>query len=357
MKTHLTLAAALAVGATGAYAGGMDRSGQSIAPIFEDGSYVELSFGSVSPTVSGTIGAGTVPSNDMAKSYLQLGAAYKRDLNDKLSMAVIFDQPYGADVDYGAASGSYPFVGSTATVDTNAVTGILRYKLSDRFAVHGGVRILQSSGEVAIPFYSYTMSTSTETDASYLIGASYEIPDIALRAALTYHSETDITFDTTENGSASGNMVVTMPQTVNLDFQTGIAADTLLMASVRWAEWSATDISPNGFALATSGGSLVDYENDTYSYSIGIGRRFSEKLSGSATIGYERTIGTPVGNLGPTDGYTSIGLGMKYQVTEETAISGGLRYVWVGDATTSTIGGDFSDNKAIGIGFKISHTF
>lgn len=234
MKTHLTLAAALAVGATGAYAGGMDRSGQSIAPIFEDGSYVELSFGSVSPTVSGTIGAGTVPSNDMAKSYLQLGAAYKRDLNDKLSMAVIFDQPYGADVDYGAASGSYPFVGSTATVDTNAVTGILRYKLSDRFAVHGGVRILQSSGEVAIPFYSYTMSTSTETDASYLIGASYEIPDIALRAALTYHSETDITFDTTENGSASGNMVVTMPQTVNLDFQTGIAADTLLMASVRW---------------------------------------------------------------------------------------------------------------------------
>lgn len=64
-----------------------------------------------------------------------------------------------------------------------------------------------------------------------------------------------------------------------------------------------------------------------------------------------------MGNLGPTDGYTSIGLGMKYQVTEETAISGGLRYVWVGDATTSTIGGDFSDNKAIGIGFKISHTF
>lgn len=357
MKTHLTAAAALAACASGAFAGGMDRSGQSIAPLFEDGSYMEISLGYADPSVSGTIGSGTISSNDMAKSYLSLGGAYKRDLSDTLSMALIFDQPYGAAVDYGNADGTYPFVGSTADVDTNAITGILRYKLSDRFSVHGGVRVMRSEGTVAIPFYSYDLTTSKETDVSYLVGAAYEIPEIALRAALTYHSATDISFDTTENGSASGSMTVTMPQAVNLDFQTGIAADTLLTASIRWVDWSETDISPNGFALATSGGSLVDYTEDTISYSIGIGRRFTDKLSGSATVGYEPSSGTPVGNLGPTDGYTSLSLGLKYDVNENTSISGGIRYVDIGDATTSTIGGDFSDNSAIAFGLKISHSF
>jgi len=49
--------------------------------------------------------------------------------------------------------------------------------------------------------------------------------------------------------------------------------------------------------------------------------------------------------------------GVKYQIDEQTAISGGVSYVWVGDATTSTIGADFADNTAIGAGIKISHHF
>lgn len=105
MKSLLTGAAALAVGASAAQAGGIDRSGQSVAVLFEQGRYVEFSLGTVNPAVSGVgsvfIGGGD--SGDMAPAYLQFGAAYKADLNDQWSYALIYDQPFGADVDCGSS--------------------------------------------------------------------------------------------------------------------------------------------------------------------------------------------------------------------------------------------------------------
>ena len=368
MKNTSILAAALAVGATGAYAGGMDRSGQSIAPLFETGSYVELSFGSVSPDVSGTLGA---DSGDVTPSFSMVSGAYKQDFNEQLSFALIIDQPFGADVDYGTGTG-YPIAGSNASVDTTGVTAILRYKFNDRFSIYGGVRNLSSEGEVELflpvgPGIPYEMQTSSENDWSYLVGVAYEIPDIALRASLTYNSGTDISFDTHEEsigflsfpGSTSteidSTMDVTMPKSINFDFQTGIAADTLLMFSARWAEWTSTTIAPDGYAGLTSS-NLVDHDDDTISYTLGVGRRFNDKLSGSLSIGYEKANGGISGNLSPTDGYKSISAGLKYQITEQTAISGGVSYAWIGDTTTS-IGGEFEDNNALGVGIRLSHHF
>ncbi|WP_417246063.1 OmpP1/FadL family transporter [Celeribacter sp.] len=380
MKNTTLLAASLAVGATGAYAGGMDRSGQSISPLFEDGTYVELSFGSVSPDVSGAFNhplAGELPSGDVTPSYTQLSGAYKRDLSDQLSMALIIDQPYGADIDYGADA-SYPIAGSNASVTTAAITALLRYKFNENFSVYGGVRNLSSEGEVYLNIpvpdsqgvtFPYAMETSTENDWGYLVGAAYEIPDIALRASLTFNSSIDIKFDAHEEsaglvnelnptGTLDESMKVTMPKSVNFDFQTGIAADTLLMFSARWAEWTSTTITPVGYK-AIVGDNLVDHDNDTISYSLGVGRRFNDKWSGSLSVGYEKSyLGSTdtAGNLSPRDGYKSITAGLKYNVTEQTAIAGGVSYVWVGDATTS-IGGEFEDNTAVGFGLKLSHTF
>lgn len=367
MKTTTLLAASLAVGSTGAFAGGMDRSGQSIAPIFETGTYVELSFGSVSPDVSGNL-FGAFQSGDMAPSYTQMAGAYKRDLSDTLSMALIIDQPFGADVDYPAGTG-YPVAGSTATVDTVAITALLRYKFNDRFSIHGGVRNLTTEGEVSLPAVGpagYTLDTTTENDWGYLVGVAYEIPDIALRASLTYNSEIDIAFTATEDlsGGAGGAvdtpLDVTLPQSINFDFQTGIAADTLLMFSARWAEWTKTVIAPQIYSSpGVVNDNLVDHNDDTISYSLGVGRRFNDQWSGSLSVGYEKSYGGIQGNLSPKDGYKSITAGLKYQITEQTAIAGGVSYVWVGDANTDLSGNttDFEDNTAIGVGLKLSHHF
>ncbi len=136
--TKVWFAAALAaVSASPAYAGGIDRSNQSIAPLFEDGNYAEISFGSVNPDISGTA-AGSFSGN-MVDSYLQAGAAYKQDFSDRLSFALIYDQPYGADVAYPSGT-TYAFTGANAELRSLALSGILRYKFDGGFSVHGGLR-------------------------------------------------------------------------------------------------------------------------------------------------------------------------------------------------------------------------
>lgn len=358
MQRYLAGAAVVALTAGAAQAGGIDRSGQWIGFMFEEGTVAEFSYGSVSPTVTGTAiaGLGGADSGDVSPSYALFSAAFKHQVNEQLSFGLMIDQPFGADVAYGAGTG-YPFAGANAEVNSTGITAIARYKFSDRVGVHAGIRAVTTSGGVYdLPVTGlglYTMTTDKQTDYGYLIGASYEIPEIALRAALTYNSAITHNFNNTESvAPITLPMETTLPQSVNLDFQTGIAADTLLMASVRWVDWEVFDITPSGLGAA-----LVDYDEATISYSLGVGRRFSDQLSGSVSVGYEAPGGDLVGNLGPTDGNTSLALGLKYQVSENTAISGGIRHIWIGDATTSTILSSFEGNTGWAAGFKLSTSF
>ena len=101
-----------------ANAAGLDRSGQSIGVLFEQGRYGELSFGAVSPSVSGVAGpllgqGAGFESGSVSPNFANFGAAYKADLNDTLSYALIYDQPFGAAVDYTNAS---PFYFANAAV-------------------------------------------------------------------------------------------------------------------------------------------------------------------------------------------------------------------------------------------------
>ena len=90
---------ALALSSTSAMAGGLDRSGQNITSIFETGNYAELSFGYVTPDVTGNF-AGLFESGNVGPAYSQLSFAVKTDLNPKISIGLIVDQPYGAEVNY-----------------------------------------------------------------------------------------------------------------------------------------------------------------------------------------------------------------------------------------------------------------
>lgn len=360
MQRYLVGAAVLALTAGMAQAGGLDRSGQGIGFMFEEGNVAELTFGSVSPSVSGALGP--VASGDVSPTYSLFSVAYKQQFTDQFSFGIMMDQPFGADVNYATGTG-YPFAGATAAVESNALTAIGRYEINDNFSVHAGLRAVRTKGQVnnlPVPLPGiYNMSTDTQTDFGYLIGVAYEIPDIALRAALTYNSAVTHNLNLTEAISTIGGTAVEltqmtsiMPQSVNLDFQTGIAADTLLMGSIRWVDWGVFDITPPELGLA-----LVDYDSSTVSYSLGVGRKFNDMLSGSVSIGYEAPGGEPVGNLGPTDGNSSLGVAIKYSLNDNTSVSAGVRHIWIGDATTSTIGGVFTDNTGWAAGLKLSHSF
>ena len=88
--------------------------------------------------------------------------------------------------------------------------------------------------------------TNLEQGSSFgwLAGFAYEIPDIAARIALTYQSEIMHKFDSTEMFPDLPGVPITgikeskTPQSINLDFPTGVAQNTLVFDGIRWADYS-----------------------------------------------------------------------------------------------------------------------
>lgn len=357
MKRLMWATTALVAATTGAQAGGVERSTQSVAILFEQGRYVELSFGRFAPDVSGTVGGGAVSSGDMAGDYNSWSLGYKMDIGDRMALAMILDQPIGANVNYPAGTG-YPLGGSTAKLTSSAITALLRYKFENNVSVYGGLRYESVHGEVALSpaAASYTLDTNHDSELGYVVGVAWEKPEIAARVALTYNSAITHSMEAVEFGAIPGSFDTEVPQSVNLEFQTGIAKDTLLFGSIRWVEWSAFEIAPPVY-VGGFGSPLVEFASDRVTYNLGLGRRFNENWSGAITIGYEKADGELTGNLGPHDGMKSIGLAATYTM-DDMKISGGVRYVEIGDATTNPpISGNFSGNSGVGVGIKVGYTF
>jgi long-subunit fatty acid transport protein len=335
--------AALLASTAMASAGGIDRSGQSVGILFEEGTYVEFSYGYVDPAVSG-VDPAVLDTGDLAPVYSLMSGGFKTDINDKISAAVIFDQPFGSSADY--SSGFY--TGTAADLSTSAVTLLVSYDVSDNIVVYGGGSAQSMAATAAIPFVAgYDIDASSDTGFGYVVGAAYQIPEIALRVGLTYRSEISTTHDTLEYGAIDGTVDVTTPQSLNLDFQTGVNEKTLVFGSIRWVEWSNFDLTPDNYPL----GSVLDYDNDVITYSLGVGRKLTDNLSGAVTVGYEAATGGDPTPLAPTDGYMSVGAGLTYAF-DNVEITGGVKYLWLGDASGAA--GTFEGNNAMAFGLKVA---
>lgn len=358
---------------TSALAVGLDRSNQDISAIFEDGNHLGLSFGYVMPSISGSDLAafGGSPYDGVASSFSQLGASLKMQLNPAISAALIFDQPFGVDITYPGDPATSMLGGTSATLDSLALTAIARYEFTDNFSVHGGVRGEQLSADITLAglgyggLSGYNVVMEDSLGYGYVVGAAYERPEIALRIAVTYNSAITHEFNSIESvGGVTVNpgstTTVETPDAINLDFQTGIAEDTLLFGSVRYARYSKTLVSPDFFAAQTGGSSLTDIDDGT-SYSLGVGRRFTDDFSGSISFGYEAAgESSLVSPLAPSNGTRSIALGGEYQLSEGLSIGGGVRYSLLGDAEAETSGAaraEFSGSNVISVGLRLGYNF
>ncbi len=375
MKTRALAAAALAASAISAQAGGIDRSSQFISVVFEEGgesgSYLQFGLGRVSPSAEAANAGVTNPLGD----YNALSFAYKTDIGENLSVALIIEEPYGADIRYPLAS---PFVGGGASVSSEQISAILRYKVNENWSVLGGIRATQVDGfiDTFVSGAPVSITADSSFDFSGVVGVAYEIPDIALRVALTYNSGVKAEFDGTETvfGDAARTIVggtgptsfeVEFPDSINLEFQTGIAQDTLLFGSIRRSLFDGFNLTtPANPALL--GGALgdityVNFANDTTTYNIGVGRRFNENWSGSISFTYERPGVTPSTTpLAPTTGTRAVALGAQY--TEgPMEISGGISYIIPGDQLVESsllaTPASFDDNDAVAIGLRIGYNF
>ena len=354
--------AALLASTAMASAGGIDRSGQSVGIIFEEGTYAELSYGYVDPTVSGDDPT-DAPTGDLSPAYSLMSGGFKTDLAENISAAVIFDQPFGSNADYPLLSPVYSY--TTADLTSSAVSLVASYDVSENIVVYGGGSYQTMAATALLPFAIahpafdgvYTVDAKAASGVGYLVGAAYQIPEIALRVALTYRSEITTEHDTTEAGvtgstGETSTTTVTTPQSLNLEFQTGVNAKTLVFGSIRWVEWSKFHLSPPDYTGAWPG-PLVDYEFDRITYNLGVGRKLTENLSGALTVGYEATLGSDPSPLAPTDGFVSVGAGLTYAF-DNIEITGGVKYLWLGDASGTA--GTFADNNAMAFGLKIAYT-
>lgn len=358
---HLKAAAAVTLAMTGAaHAAGIERSALSVNALFEEGEYLELGFRTVMPNASGIGGPDSftpgVASGDLLDDYVAFGAAYKGDINEKISYAIIFDQPVGANVTYPVSN--YFATGTTAELKSNSFSGIVQYNFDTGMSIYGGLRLQSMEADARIPFLGgYSVAGKADWSFGYLAGIAYERPEIAARVALTYHSGIDHTLDSSESfggPAAATETELDTPQSVNLEFQTGLNPKTLLFGSLRWVEWSSFEIAPPEF-FSVFNNSITDYQDDWITYRLGIGRKLNDSWSLLGLIGYEAPSNTPTGNLAPYDGLLRYTLGAVY-TRDKLKVTGGVTYVNLGDAN-SELGpifpaGVFRNNDALAVGVR-----
>ena len=434
---RFTAAVVAALASTGAaQAGGLDRSGQSILPLFDPAGTLAFSLSHVNPDLRGE-DVGNGGRYDAGDSYTTYQLSYADRINDRLSYAVIADQPFGADIFYDDDPTTSNLGGTLARIDSDALSFVGRYEMTDRISVFGGLRAERVDARIVLNGLAYQaalgarglgaalgdaaaagspvaqalvadpnlptilagVSTnnpaaapaaaaigsispdfaaavagiqsfgsqggySVEVDDDWgvgvTLGAAYEIPEIALRLAVTYHSEVAHHASGVENSIIFGgvpersDLNFASPQSVNVEFQTGVAEDTLLLAGLRWTDWDDFDVIPRNLNA-----DLADID-DSYRWSLGVARRFTPDFVGLASLTYEKDNGNAtVSPLGPNDGQIGLSVGGRY-TRDALSISGGVNYTKVGSAfagVADTPVALFDDSSAVGVAFRLAYEF
>jgi len=155
--------------------------------------------------------------------------------------------------------------------------------------------------------------SSDDPGVGWRIGASYEIPQYAIRASIIYDSPIDMDLSGTTTvgpGSFDSFASVTMPQSVEVNLQTGIAPRWLATLGVKWQNWA--DVSELTVTNPTRGvliDRVLDYD-DGWTVRGGIGHQFNDWLQFGGTVQWDRGIGQSY-----SDTYT-FGLGTGIQFNE-----------------------------------------
>ena len=379
----LATAAVLSAGA--ASAGTISRSEQPVIVLFEkggeNGRYVEGAISWGKPDVTGTDSDGN-STGQVGKENWLLGAGFKMDFNDKWSGALIYDQPFGADLDYQNSSLLYGGTGGTnADVDALALTALARYKFNENFSVHGGLRVARFGADASLdgtafaPISGYTFEGDEDWGVGGVVGVAYEKPEIALRVILTYSSEITFDLDSTEDFPApldgfygDSTTEVVLPQSVNLDFQTGVAKGTLLFGQIRWVNWDGFEVRPQALntvtGLAGEARPLASKDYNVTHFKLGVGRQFTPTWAGAFQINYTPDEDNLGGVLDVVDGNKGVAASGTYTAPNGLKVTGAAQYIWFGDSdiqtgtgTANENGAEFTDNSGLALLLKVAYNF
>ncbi len=344
IKKLATVTAVLAAGTSSAFAAGLDRATFSSSILFQEGTYVEIAGAMTRPDYR----LAAIPTDSGADNFNTIKLGFKTDLTDKIAVAIAYtNQPFGADINYNNIG--IPLSGN---VNAQRIDILGKYKFTDRFSAYGGVRYQYLNGGVDLTAVAGpNLDVDGDSEYGYIAGVAYEIPDIKLRVALSFESSVDYSLNTRflGTGISIGNTTAGTPDAWTLEFQSGVAANTLVFGSIRYADWEAAQI-----ILPTGIGQISSFSNEVR-YDLGVAYRFNDKFVGFTSLGYEAPTETPQSPFSPTDGQFDMTFGGQASLGKGVKLAASMTYSRRGDTITTL--GPFNDSKVMTFGVKVSKNF
>lgn len=356
-----------------ANAGGFSRGTADTDILFEQGNFnVRTSVTVVSPERKIKSGPSNI-GHDYADTYVMPSLAAKFRISDNLSCAGTIAQAFGAASSYdmprltpvGGAAGQGKLE-ETFTVMEYGATCAAGFNLEKgRISVLGGIFVEDFDYDLTLgqilplpgaPVVHALGAELSGTAYGWRAGIAYEIPEIALRGQLLYRSGTKIDADGSASHIQLGQLAAggtgKLPQSVEAKFQTGIAPGWLAYGSVKWTDWSVNKNLTLVLAPGTPG--QVERPNiynwrDGWTVMAGVGHSFTDNISGTAFVMWDRGVSTGWDLYGDVLTFGS-GLIMKDQFGGELRLGGGISHVSSVRETQYPTG----DNYAVGNGWSVS---
>ncbi|MBP1886988.1 outer membrane protein transport protein [Sinorhizobium mexicanum] len=385
-----------------AHAGGLERSGYNIDLLFDPSDYAaEATATYVNPqrelknvrdtdtantdVLGGTFGGGNLNGRpnaaDDTESYWAPRIGVKAALGDSIDCMADYSQPWGAHTNPGKNwAGANNNIETKVESDNYAATCSYKWEMGPGYlrVIGGGFyqevggfkeRLVQDyTGTPLNGIFSGVGRLELEDSGwGWRTGVAYEIPEYAMRASLVYNSAVDLDnlsgfidlrqlgfFVPNPGGGppilATGTKydvsgAASMPDSLELKVQSGIAPGWLAFGSVKWTDWSQLQVvkfCPATVTAATPCTSLDLLYRDGWTISGGIGHKFNDQWSGAVSLTWDR--GTSHGYGSQTDTWL-LGTGVSYTPNQnvEVRLAGS-----VGILTSGSSGPVTFDGQVIG---------
>ena len=360
MKFHIFVGLLYVLPLSYASAAALESSNQSIQAFFEKGNYAEVALLHVDTNISGQVqhqqniaelGVQDFSTGNLVNHQQFIQAALKLQPHPQISVALLFDQPYFVDVDYHYSpilSGEpLPIENADIKFDSRNITALIGYQPTQHWNLFTGLSYQSFSGDLKIgtqvdyTFFDYHAHFPKNHAWGWLAGVSYQIPEYAFNTAITYRAK--IKHRTNASESFWGFPLeiapqqateIQTPESVNLDFHTGLPAQNFLYGSLRWVNWQDFKIQPTQFAaILQSEGlgnqfNLIDYQKNQWSTRLGVAHQWSSKWITAVEGLWDSGAGNPASGLNPVDGYVGVGTGAVYHFNPKTFMIAGLHYLY-----------------------------
>lgn len=376
-KALLGATALTIVAASAAQAGGFSRGTADTDILYEEGNFnMRAGVTYVNPTreYSKNPSAGLVGTS-YTESYAIPSAAVKFNIMSNLRCAGTLVENNGGSARYEVPTYSGKIMEEFDTTETALTCGVNFEVGKGRLWLLGG-GFMEKFDYDRQNYYGAVLGNATLAlsgqDYGYRLGVAYDIPEIALRGQIMYRSGTDYGAEgmlrapaavlclATGNPlfcGAPGNMQIpvpalgvgSLPQSVDVKFQTGIAPGWLAFGQVKWSDWSAlTTLDVRAAANGTQITSDKYYWKDGWTVTGGIGHAFTDQISGLASLTWDRGVST--GWDLSSDTWT-LGLGASAKDKIGGEIRGGVGLTYIASAEETNYG---VNNAAVKAGYSVA---